>query len=144
MDISGIQSIGVDSVNLVQSTPKSESVEEFQAKQSESSVPNVDEYIPSEDKEPIGLYRVSADEQGNAEVKFDAPRDFESKETTVNTDSVDREIKSLKDEQTALQNRLKSASSDEADELRRQLEQLSAELAVKDNDAYRKANSVIL
>ena len=144
-EVQGLQSLLVNraesAVNSVGNAEKSsENAEISQAKQSS---PNIDEYVPSGEREHTGLYYVSADEQGNSKVKFDAPKTFESVETTINTDSVDREIKSLKEKQTALQMQLKSASPDEAEELRRRLDQLSSELAVKDNDEYRKAKSVV-
>ncbi len=107
----------------------------------ESASKNVDEYVPSEEKEPIGLYEVSTDEQGDKSVKFDAPK---TEQTTANTDNVDRELKSLKEKQTALKRQLKTASSDEAAQLQKQLEQVNAELALKDNDNYRRANAVFL
>lgn len=100
---------------------------------------NVDEYIPSEEKEPIGLYEVSSDEEGDRSVKFDAPK---TEQTTANTDNVDREIKTLKERQEALQKALKSAAPDEAAQLQKQLEQVNSELALKDNDNYRRANAV--
>lgn len=109
------------------------------AEQSEAAPKNVDEYVPSEEKEPIGLYEVASDEEGDRSVKFDAPK---TEQTTANTDNVDREIKSLKEKQTALQRALKTASPDKAAELQKQLEQINAELALKDNDNYRKANAV--
>ena len=137
-EIQGLQ--GLSAVNSVRIAKSSENTEIPQAEQ---SAPNVDEYIPSEERESAGLYRVSANEQGNPEVKFAVPKTAESNETTVNTDSVDRELELLKNKQTELQKQLKSASSDEAEELWRQLEQISAELALKNNDSYRKANSVI-
>ena len=144
-EVQGLQSLLVNraesAVNSVGNAEKSS--ENTEISQAEQSSPNIDEYVPSGEREHTGLYYVSADEQGNSKVKFDAPKTFESVETTINTDSVDREIKSLKEKQTALQMQLKSASPAESDELRRQLEQLSSELAVKDNDEYRKAKSVV-
>ena len=115
---------------------------------SEPAQKNVDEYVPSEEKEPIGLYEIERDEQGNTALKFDAPKAEtdeladKSEQTTANTDNVDCEIKTLKDERNALQRALRSAAPDEAEELRKQLEQVNAELALKDNDSYRKANTV--
>ena len=130
-----ILSVGsVKNVEKSAETAKSQSI-------SESSQKNVDEYVPSVEKESIGLYSVSSDESGNLKVAFDAAS--ESEETTVNTDAVDREIETLEKEQTALERRLKTADESEAAELERQLEQIESELAMKDNDAYRMANAVI-
>lgn len=115
------------------------------AEKPEAASRNVDEYVPSEEKEPIGLYEVAQDELGNPSVKFDSPKDEatpKTEQTTANTDNVDREIKSLKEKQTALQRQLKTASPEEAEALQKQLKQISAELALKDNDNYRKANTI--
>lgn len=140
--IDGIQSNqSIQSVGTVMNVEKS--AENAGNQSAESLRKNIDEYVPSEKAESIGLYSVSTDKEGNSEVEFDAPQVGESSETTVNTDSVDREIRSLKDEQSALQRRLKTANLDEAADLQRQLNEISSELAMKDNDAYRKANSVV-
>lgn len=137
--IEGIQSnLHVQSTGSV-SSAKAVSNTANAAEQPEAAPENVDEYVPSEEKEPIGLYEVSSDEQGDKSVKFDAPK---AEQTTANTDNVDREIKSLKEKQTALQRQLKTASFEEAEALQKQLEQISAELALKDNDNYRKVNTI--
>lgn len=140
--IDGIQSSqSIQSIGTVMNAEKSAEIAGNQS--AESSRKNIDEYVPSEKVESIGLYSVSTDKEGNSEVEFDAPQVGESSETTVNTDSVDREIKSLKDEQSALQRRLKTANLDDAADLQRQLNEISSELALKNNDVYRKANSVV-
>lgn len=137
--IESIQSnIPVQSTGAVNSA-KAASAAAIAAENPEAAPRNVDEYVPSEEKEPIGLYEVSSDEQGDKSVKFDAPK---TEQTTANTDNVDREIRSLKEKQTALQRQLKTAAPEEAEELQKQLKQISAELALKDNDNYRKANTI--
>ena len=116
-----------------------------------------DEYIPSENDEPIGLYRLSEDEDGNPIIDFDkaedgrnispekSKKDDPEKKTescTCNTDKVDREIKQLKEKQEQLEQRLRSAEGEAARQLEKQLESVSAELALKDNDAYRRQQAV--
>lgn len=120
-EIQGLQSFSANRTELMpNSVENSEKLSEnTETSQAEQSAPNVDKYVPSGERESAGLYRVSADDQGDPKVKFDAPKVSETEETTINTDLVDREIKSLKNEQTALQRQLKSASSDEAEDLRR-------------------------
>lgn len=126
---------GVNSVKPTETAPKAFSEpQKLPAK-------NVDEYIPSEDKEPIGLYAVEADEDGKLSVNFDDP-ETKSETTTANTDAVDSEIKQLKEKQRLLQRQLRGADGATAAELQRQLEQISQELAMKDNDAYRRANTL--
>lgn len=76
-----------------------------------------------------------------------APKAFsepetKSETTTANTDAVDSEIKQLKEKQRLLQRQLRGADGTTAAELQRQLEQISQELAMKDNDAYRRANTL--
>ncbi len=109
-----------------------------------SPVKNTDEYIPSEDKEPIGLYRPIADDDGKRGVEFDAPEQPEvpAETTTGNTDAVDREIKALKERRAALQKQLRGADEESAAEISRKLEQIENELMLKDNDEYRRANTV--
>lgn len=128
-------SLSVQSASSV-NTAKAVSISESTEKQ--VAPKNIDEYIPGEEKEPIGLYRVSHDEQGDKTVKFNAPKT----EQTTNTDSVDREIKNLKKRLTDLQNALKSAAPENAAQLQKQLEQINAELALKDSDNYRRANAI--
>lgn len=101
---------------------------------------NVDEYVPGGETEPIGLYKISADEDGGKKIDFDSP---EREETcTANTDAVDGEIKSLKEKQQALTRRLKTASESELENIQRQLDQVERELSLKDNDTYRRENTV--
>lgn len=106
-----------------------------------------------------GLYRVEADELGNASVVFEPPTDpdadtapssggkpeDETAQTTVNTDQVDQEIERLKEERAGLQQELQGAAGDESKEaqLKQQLAQLDAELKMKDNDTYRKQHASV-
>lgn len=87
------------------------------------------------------MYAVEADEDGKRSVSFDAP-ETKSETTTANTDAVDSEIKQLKERQRHLQRQLRTADASSAAELQRQLEQVSQELAMKDNNAYRRANTL--
>lgn len=130
----------VNDVKPVECSPKTENSELSKA------LGNRDEYVPSEKKEPIGLYSVSPDENGNPcvslddeESKSDNP---ESDTITANTDKVDREIKALRDKEQALRQKLRSADESAAEDIRRELEQVTAELAQKDNDGYRRQNTV--
>lgn len=102
---------------------------------------NRDEYIPSEDKEPIGLYSVESDENGEPRISFDKGNEPVG-QTTANTDNVDREIKRLREKAQSLQQKLRSADENSAADIQRQLEQVTAELAQKDNDQYRRQNAV--
>lgn len=111
---------------------------------------NRDEFVPSEEKEPIGLYSITPDENGEPQISFDkaedkpSDNDNESEEETVtaNTDSVDREIKNLRNKAQKLNQKLRSADENTAKEIRRELEQITAELAQKDNDEYRRQHTV--
>lgn len=114
-----------------------------------------DEYIPSEEDEPIGLYKLSEDEEGNPMIEYDKAEDGNSPKkadgdnsketsstTTCNTDKVDEEIKRLKEKQEQLEQKLRSAEGENARRLEQQLKSVSAELAQKDNDTYRRQNAV--
>lgn len=134
---------GISAANPVQQTYAVKGTESA-PKTAEKSLKNIDEYVPSEEKEHAGLYAAVPDDDGNMSVKFDAPDAPENKKetTTANTDAVDAEIKQLKERMTELQRKLRTADESSAAEISRQLEQVSQELAMKDNDQYRRENAV--
>ena len=127
----------------------------------QSGLPEYDEYIPGEKREPIGLYKLSHDDEGNPIIEFDDPMKADNaspKEAapakgepgrkaetcTTNTDKVDREIEKLKEERDQLEQQIRTTKDpDKAEDLKRQLAQLENELRQKDNDAYRRQNAVI-
>lgn len=119
-----------------------------------------DEYISSEKDEPIGLYSMEQDENGNPKIKLDSPESkpankpdepdkadkpekekSESEECTCNTDKVDRELERLREKAERLEQQLRSASDEEAEKLQKQLAAAQSELAQKDNDTYRKSHA---
>ena len=61
---------------------------------------------------------------------------------TCSTDRVDREIKQLKRRKKQLEQQLRSASPEQAETIQRQLDQVSRELARKDDDTYRRQHAV--
>lgn len=129
----------------VKNAERSSNIDE---KQPEKAAENRDEYVPSEEKEPIGLYSVTPDENGEPRISFDKADDKsagdenEPEETvTGNTDKVDREIKSLRNKAQTLSQKLRFADESEAEKIQRELEQVTAELAQKDNDEYRRQNT---
>ena len=65
-----------------------------------------------------------------------------SETTTANTDMVDREIEQLKKQQEKLEERLRTAGPEQAEDIRRQLDQVQRELAQKDNDTYRRQHAI--
>lgn len=119
----------------------------------ENAVSKQDEYIPSEKDEPIGLYSMEQDENGEPGIRFDDPNKSdksadepekersESEECTCNTDKVDRELKRLKEKAERLKQQLRSASDEEAEKLKKQLAGVQSELAQKDNDSYRRSQA---
>lgn len=121
----------------------------------ENSVSKRDEYIPSEKDEPIGLYSMEQDKNGESGIKFDDPNKSdksdkadepekeksESEECTCNTDKVDRELKRLREKAERLEQQLRSASDEEAAKLQKQLASVQSELAQKDNDSYRRSQA---
>lgn len=144
------------SVNSIDTTQKMSGVRsperssELDDKAPEKVSENRDEYVPSKEKEPIGLYNIEPDENGEPRISFDKAEDKsddnadEPKEETVtgNTDKVDREIKNLRDKAQMLAQKLRSADESAAADIRRELEQVTAELAQKDNDEYRRQHTV--
>lgn len=111
----------------------SEAAENKQDVLPEEKVPRKrDEYVPSEEDKDIGLYKPP--EEDVSEEK--------SESCTCNTDRVDGEIKRLKEKQEQLEQKLRSAEGENAERIKKQLESVSAELAMKDNDTYRRQNAV--
>ncbi len=138
--------LSVSSVRQVESLKPTEIAPKTEKKEMEKIPENRDEYVPGEEKEPIGLYRVLPDEEGNPRVALDGEKpksdDSESNTTTANTDEVDREIKALRDKAQALRQKLRSADESTAADIGRELEKVTAELARKDSDEYRRQNTV--
>lgn len=138
--------MSVNPARQIYSVKPAESASKAEEKEDEKIPEKRDEYIPSEEKEPIGLYSVSPDEDGNPRVSMDDEKtksdNSEGDVTTANTDKVDREIKALRDKEQALKQRLRSADERAAEKIRRELEKVSAQLAQKDNDEYRRQNTV--
>lgn len=111
-----------------------------------------DEYIPSEKDEPIGIYAVSQDDEGNPKIDYNSPEkadkepeDMSEKSAgcTTNTDNVDREIKQLKEQAQQIKQRINSAEGKERVHLEKQLKRVQSELSQKDNDNYRRQHAVI-
>ncbi|MDE6219104.1 MAG: hypothetical protein K2G51_01495 [Lachnospiraceae bacterium] len=145
----------------------SEAKKTEEKKESDEIPVPMDEYISSEasGRKPSGLYRLGQDENGNPKVIYDDPKKAAKKESSgkkaVNadqdenpkaseekcvgsTDQVDREIRQLKEQKQQLEQQIKAASGDEEKvrELQAKLAQVESELSQKDNDTYRRQNSV--
>lgn len=69
--------------------------------------------------------------------------DKASQTTTMDTNNVDREIEKLKNKKAQLEQQLYSVGETKKKELEQELRQVEAELAQKDNDAYRMHNAVV-
>lgn len=119
-----------------------------------------DEYIPSENDEPIGLYSVSQDDEGNPKINYDDPNKAQedskkeaddpektdekekSESCTANTDKVDREIERLKERLQTLEQRAASAEGKERERIEKQIKAAESELMQKDNDSYRRQHTI--
>ncbi|MBE6014239.1 MAG: hypothetical protein E7241_02570 [Lachnospiraceae bacterium] len=116
-----------------------------------------DEYLHTE---PVkGLYKPGKDEDGNPKIDYVdpnkelSPKSAKAQESseepensssaTTDTDRVDREIEKLKEKKARLQQEVNSADESEKQRLQQELLQVEAELAQKDNDAYRRQNAVV-
>lgn len=100
--------------------------------------PKRDEYVPSEEEEDIGLYTPYKEGRESPEEE----QGEQSEKCTCNTDRVDGEIKRLREKQEQLEQQLRRADGEKAENIKKQLESVSAELAIKDNDTYRRQNAV--
>ncbi len=138
--------LSVNSVRQIESVKPAKPSPQTKEKEIEKISENRDEYVPSEEKEPIGLYSVSPDKDGDPCVSLDYEKsksdNSEGDTITANTDNVDREIKALRNKEQALRQKLRSADEITAEKITRELEKVSAELDQKDNDEYRRQNTV--
>lgn len=102
-----------------------------------------DEYVSSKesDNKSSGLYKLGKDEQGKPKILFDDPK---KEKCTTDTDNVDREIKSLKNEKMQLQQKIaKTKDLKKVKELEKKLARVESELSQKDNDTYRRQNASV-
>ena len=125
--------------------------------------PDVDRYVPGEPRVPSGQYWPDRDEAGNPVIRFDSPGEgaqpgvpaakesaqpegpaAKAETATYNTDKVDREIKELKEEIEQLKRQMERESDPaRADQLRKRLAALEAELQQKDSDGYRRQHAEV-
>lgn len=109
--IENIMSVNsADTARKIGSVKSAERLSDINAKEPEEASENRDEYVPSEEKEPIGLYGVTPDENGEPRISFDKSADNkdEPETVTVNTDKVDCEIKTLRNKALTLRQKLRS------------------------------------
>jgi hypothetical protein len=127
--------------------------------ESKSLVEPKDEYIPSGDKptDNSSSYKLVEDEKGLKRIveenpaKTKEPKKAEPIEgkssggATANNDKVNREIEQLREEKQRLEQELSRVGSDEAKrkQIEQQVSQVNAELAAKDNESYKKANTTV-
>lgn len=126
-----------------------------------SDAPVVDQYVRGQEPEPIGLYRLTQDENGTRSIAFDDPEkpkdaekaagpeaagkapEKEPETVTGNTDKVDREIRKLKEKLASLKQQLARAADnpEEQKKLEKEISSLENELRTKDTDAYRRQHT---
>ena len=155
MQINNIQNGQCNAVYGVRSAEDVSEKEQAKAERSSEKLHGRDEYIPSDKDEPIGIYAVSQDEDGDPKINYNSPektdkepdnmpeRSESSTSCTTNTDNVDREIKQLKERAQQLKQRINSAEGTEREYLEKQLKSIQSELFQKDNDNYRRQHAVI-
>ena len=156
MQISNIQSGQNSAVYGVRASTEIADKKPEKVTESSEKIYGRDEYIPSEEDEPIGLYGLSQDDEGNPKIDYDSPEksDIKSEDSpeksdksksescTGNTDKVDREIERLKKKAEQLEQRINTAEGKERDRLERQLKDVQNELAQKNNDNYRRQHTI--
>lgn len=123
--------------------------------------PVTDQYVHREKPEPSGLYRLGSSGEGQPRLYFDGPetpgspeRDAQAgapekggpaqkaERCTGDTGAVDREIEQLKQKRAELERQLDAETDGaRAQELKRKLAQVEAELRQKDNDGYRRRHT---
>jgi len=111
--------------------------------------PVIDRYVPEEEHAPSGLYWVGKGEDGAPKICFDDPEaeptsKGKAERCTTDTGKVDRELERLRRRAEDLARQLDAEPDPaKAQALAQKLAQAEAELAQKDNDAYRRQNAVI-
>lgn len=155
MQISNILNGQSNAVYGVRSAAEVSEKEQEKTEGTSENLHGKDEYIPSDKDEPIGIYAVSQDGEGNPKIDYNSPEkaDNEPENTpeksagcascTTNTDSVDREIKQLKEQAKQISRRINSAEGKERKQLEKQLKSVQSELSQKNNDNYRRQHAVI-
>ena len=155
MQINNIQNGQSNAVYGVRSAAEVSEKEHEKVKEASEELHGRDEYIPSDKDEPIGIYAVSQDEDGDPKINYNFPektdkgsdnmpeRSESSTSCTTNTDNVDRDIKQLKEQAQQLKQRINSAEGTERERLEKQLKSIQGELFKKDNDNYRRQHAVI-
>lgn len=152
MQINNIQNGQGNAVYGVKTAKEASEKEQAKAEETGEKINGRDEYIPSDKDEPIGIYAVSQDEEGNPKIDYDSPEKADkdaadspeiSESCTANTDNVDREIKQLKEQAKQLKQRINSTDGKERERLEKQLKSVQSELSQKDNDNYRRQHAVI-
>lgn len=136
----------VNSARQIGSVKRTEPASKTEEKEIETIPENRDEYVPSEEKEHIGLYTVLPNEGGDPHVALDDEKiksdDRGGDTITANTGKADREIAALREKEKNLRQKIRSADESTAEDIRRELEKVIAELAQKDTDEYRRQNTV--
>lgn len=134
-----INNIQQNSIYGVMPRAEAEDKEDALVPEEEKEVPHKrDEYVPSEEEEDIGLYTPYKEGRESPEEE----QGEHSESCICNTDRVDGEIKRLREKQEQLEQQLRRADGENAENIKKQLESVSAELAIKDNDTYRRQNAV--
>ena len=73
MQVNNINNMQSNSLQSIKSAEGNAEREKENAEKSCENLHGKDEYIPSEKDEPIGLYAVSQNDEGNQEIYYDAP-----------------------------------------------------------------------
>ena len=167
MNVNSIEGQGkVVEHNLKRLEPQDKHLKELKAMDAQPSdqKQRFDSYEPERPEQPVGIYEISHDEEGNMVVRFNKPSKDTAKsdnmktpkeepadegekpvivKTTGNTDRVDREIEKLKQTVTRLEQKIASSDPEEKQSLETELYRLQAELKSKDNDTYRRQHMEI-
>lgn len=147
----------------MQKAPKAEATAETE--QADASSKTQDQYIPSTQTPPAGIYHPTQDADGKMRISYDGPapaadgdrngktpnaasdkiEDEKTEQCTVNTDKIDQEIQRLKQEKQQLEQQIAMAKEDpqKSAALENQLADIENQLKQKDNDAYRKQHAVV-
>jgi hypothetical protein len=145
MNVQGIASAGVYSSEILGAQKQSAaSAGQTQAVQT-SARASQDTYVPEDPSasESAGIYQLVSDGAGGQAISFSAPAQSGaaqasgSASSTDDTDDLEDEIEELEEERDELQQQLQSTEDEqEAAKLQKQIDQLDAQIQLKQNQLY--------
>jgi septal ring factor EnvC (AmiA/AmiB activator) len=153
MNVQGIESAGIYSSEIVGTQKKSAASDGQTSVVQTSTRPSQDTYVPEDASasQSAGIYQLVSDGAGGQAISFDAPTQGAapqaaagaasqasgSADSTDDTDDLEDEIEELEEERDELQQQLQATQDEqEAAKLQKQIDQLDAQIQLKQSQLY--------